>query len=281
MTHTRGAAETKRGSRPKKSGQGFTLIELIITTVIMAIIMIIVALMIIEYFKASEQASSLCFSAQLAKREAAIIDALDFSDPTLVNGYTSLISNYAGSRFDLRRTIAPGTRTPYGSIYLRPIKIELYPNGSSVATTMYNMYAMDVKTGAGSGGGALDQEIASLRVTVQSNGKKKNSLALDFQNVRTNGNITITALKMSCSAPMTVTSITMNGDIRWTGSVTVTNSPMTTFTLDNYYYIHSNSTYSGTKGGAIAFNNMPNTTYAAVVQFICSDGSGSTNTWTF
>ena len=89
----------------RSKGQGFTLIELIMTIVVLAIVMIPLGFMSMEYMQAIVHSRGLAVAEGLVKTEMAKINNLSYSDSTLEDGDDDTTSNYEGHSYDLRRTV--------------------------------------------------------------------------------------------------------------------------------------------------------------------------------
>lgn len=252
--------------------KGFTLIEVITAIVVISIIMIPVALIVMEYVRASSSEDAFAVARELANQEMVIVSDTEYSDPTLAIGYDHLTPNYMGYNFDLRRKV---TAAPIGGVWsssAKRVEVDLYPHGSSQSVANLFLEITDVEKGAGSAGGALGSECDSFNIS--GGALRRNDLyRATVQNVRTTGNITVTGFIIISSMDKTITSVNMGQDTKLQSSVTVPANTPTTVTLTKTFIINSGISYSGASGCTITFANAPNQAYSVSLRFIFSDGS--------
>jgi len=133
--------------------RSFTLIEIIITFVLVGIVMVPLGLMSLEYMRSIVFIRDSNVVEGLARLEMAKINNLDFSDITLVNGYDNTTSSYEGYDYDLRRTV---NDVAGWSSNLRQVQVRVFPSGeSSIHLINLITYVANVSFGAGSGGGGV------------------------------------------------------------------------------------------------------------------------------
>lgn len=127
----------------------FTLIELIITIVVLGIVMIPVGLMSMEYVRGIAYSRDLTVIEGLAKLEMSKINNLDYNDATLANGYNNTSTNYEDYPYDLRRTVEE-----IGGIKKVQVRVYLAGDGANQLINLIT-YLADVSFGAGSGGSKI------------------------------------------------------------------------------------------------------------------------------
>jgi prepilin-type N-terminal cleavage/methylation domain-containing protein len=85
---------------------GFTLIELIMTIVIMGIIVVASASSYRNLIERAFQSTDIVKAVNMARVESSVVNSISYSDATLSNGYNNLTSNYLSSGYDLRRQVS-------------------------------------------------------------------------------------------------------------------------------------------------------------------------------
>lgn len=259
-----------------KSSKGFTLIELIIAIVVIAIIMIPISLMLMEYVRAIAYADSLTVAANLAQRELGIINNLGYG--ALSN---ALFTNYAGYNFDLDRIVSyvSGTNNNLKMVRLRVFPHPMVSSGQLLDLVTY-VIGMNVGFGAGSSGGAAGSEGASL--SVSGGTLSRNSLNnVTLRNIRSNGNITMKGVIVSSTRNRTLNSITINGDSRISNSVAITSNP-TVVPFSRNFFMNYPIIYSGANGGQFNFAGGPNQPYTITIIFVFYDETQSAPyVWTY
>jgi len=248
---------------------GFTLIELIVTIVVLGLVMIPLGLMSIEYMGSIVYSRDSGVAEGLAKLEMSKVNNLAYSDASLADGYDSTTSSYEGYPYNLRRTV---NYVSGWSNNLKKVQVRVYPLGDST-NSLVNLitYVADASFGKGSEGGAVARggESDSL---VASGGSisGQNLQNVTLQNTGSSA-ITITGVIISFtgSGPggsgIKLKTITMDSVVRWSGNA----SSGDTITLTTNFTLSAGTTYSNT--GLFAFSK----TLASVssLVFIMSDGS--------
>ncbi|MFH1441895.1 MAG: prepilin-type N-terminal cleavage/methylation domain-containing protein [Candidatus Omnitrophota bacterium] len=243
--------------------RSFTLIELIMSVVIIAIVMIPVAFMSMEYIYAIQHSRQIAAAEGLAKVEMAKVNNLAYTDSTLADGYDNTTANYEGYPFNLRRTVS---YVSGWSNNLKQVQVRVYPS-LDATHFLVNLitYVANVTYGAGSGGTIPSGGMAdSLVVTGGSiSGTALQNVTL--QNTSTN-TITISEVIVTFTgeAGIKVQSVIMNTITRWTGNA---NSPRTAI-LSPTFTLSASTTYTNTG----FFNFSKNLSTVSVV-FVMSDGS--------
>ncbi len=139
----------------RKNGlkRSFTIIEMIITVVLIGIIMVPLGLMSIEYIRGIVFIRDSNVAENLARLEMAKVNNLDFSDVTLANGYDNTTNSYEGYGYDLRRTVDDVVGC---SGNLKQVQVRVFPSGeTSIHLVNLITYVANVSFGAGSGGGGV------------------------------------------------------------------------------------------------------------------------------
>ena len=244
--------------------KGFTLIELIMAIVVLAIVMIPLGAISIEYMRSVVYARELVVAEGLAKTEMAKINNLSYTDTTLEDGDDDTTTNYLGYAYDLRRTVS---FVPGWSNNLKQVKVMVYPTGTTVQLVELITYIANVSFGAGSGGGGggAGDEADSLVVTGGDINKKKlRRITLENTSADT---ITITGVTISFSGTgnIKLKNIIMNGAVRWSGTA----SSGSTITLDTSFTLAGGTVYPQTA----RFNFSKNLSSVSSLVFIMSDAT--------
>ncbi len=257
--------------------KGFTLIEVITSVVVIAIVMIPVTLISMEYVRSAAYADSLTMATNLVRMEMAVVNNLNYSNPTLADGYDNTSANYSGYKYDLRRTVnfVPGTANN-----VKSVRIRVYPNGSAEQLMETATYVMDIQYGMGSAGGTAGDEAVSF---LASGGTLTRSAlsGVVLQNTRLTGNITVTGVVITPTINKTISGITMGGESHLSTSVSLPANTATTVNFTKNFFMNSNILYSGADGGTFSFNST-NVTHTITIQFIFYDGTQSAPySWTY
>jgi len=221
--------------------RGFTLIELIMAIVVLAIVMIPLGVISLEYMRGVVYSRELVVAEGLAKTEMAIINNLSYTDATLEDGDDDTTTNYQGYAYDLRRTVS---FVPGWSNNLKQVNVRVYPTGTAVQVVELVTYIANVAFGHGSGGGGPGGggEADSLVVSAGTmDGKKLKNITLENTDADT---ITITGVTISFAGAggIKLKTITMNGIQRWSG----TENSGSTVTLDTSFALAAGTTYPNT-----------------------------------
>ncbi len=139
--------------------RGFTIIEIIITVVLVGLVLIPLGIMATEYIRGTFYSRDLGVAEGLAKDEISKVNNLDFNDPTLADGYDNITGSYQGYPYDLRRSVnyVPGTNNT-----LKQVQIRVYPAGDSTKQLVNIItFVANVSYGAGS---------SSKKITIPSGG---------------------------------------------------------------------------------------------------------------
>jgi len=245
-------------------GRGFTLIELIMAIVVLAIVMIPLGAISLEYMRGVVYSREMVITEGLAKTEMAKINNLSYTDTTLEDGDDDTTPNYLGYAYDLRRTVSFVTGW---SNNLKQVKVRVYPTGTTVQLVELVTYIANVSFGAGSGGGGVGGggHAGSLVVSGGSvSGKSLKDITLE----NTSGDtITITGVTISFSGTsgIKLKTITMNGIQRWSG----TENSGSTITLSTSFSLAASTTYPNTA----TFDFSKNLSSVSSLVFIMSDAT--------
>ncbi len=221
--------------------RSFTLIELIMAIVVLAIVMIPLGAISIENMRGVVYSQKLAVAEALAKTEMAKINNLSYTDTTLEDGDDDTTANYEGFAYDLRRTV---NFVPGWSSNLKEVRVRVYPTGTSEQLVELITYIANVSFGAGSaggGGGGGGDEADSLSVTGGNiNNRRLRRVTLENTSADT---ITITGVTISFSGGgIQLERIIINGAQRWNGS----ESSGSTITLDTSFVMAPETIYPQT-----------------------------------
>jgi len=128
---------------------GFTLIELIITIIVLGIVMIPLGFMSLEYVQGIAYSRESVIAKGLAETEMAKINNLSYSDVTLADGYDNTTSSYEGYAVDLNRKV---DYVAGSGNNLKKVEVSIYDSSTSTQLARLVTYAANVSFGAGSGG---------------------------------------------------------------------------------------------------------------------------------
>ncbi|MEW6101246.1 MAG: prepilin-type N-terminal cleavage/methylation domain-containing protein [Candidatus Omnitrophota bacterium] len=248
-----------------KNRSGFTLVELVITIVVLGIVMIPLGFMSMEYLRAIVYARNLTAAQNLAKVEMAKVNNLSFSDTTLADGYDTTISNYEGYSYDVRRTVNYAAGWDNN---LKQVRVRVYPAGETSAHLVDLItYVAAVSFGAGSAGGAVSGGGQADSLSV-SGGDISGSLLQNITLENTgSSSITITGVIITFSGQsgIKLSTITMDGTGRWSGNA----ASGSTITFDTNFTLSPSTAYSNT--GLFEFSK--NLSSVASLVFIMSDAT--------
>ncbi|MFH1762442.1 MAG: prepilin-type N-terminal cleavage/methylation domain-containing protein, partial [bacterium] len=133
--------------------KGFTLIELIISIVLMGIIISTIALTYNQLLKGIVKNIQISKAIGLSKTEISIVNNTAYDDPALANGYNNTITDYLGSGYDLNRSVSYVSGNDASAESLKKVTVKVFPAGSTSALISSNIYlAKNVTIGKGSGG---------------------------------------------------------------------------------------------------------------------------------
>ncbi|MFH1386496.1 MAG: prepilin-type N-terminal cleavage/methylation domain-containing protein [bacterium] len=116
-----------------KNRNGFTLIETIMSIVILGIIIIPIAAGYMQIVTALSRSSDLAKAVNISKLEFSIVNNIDYSDAALANGYNTLTSNYQNTGYDLRRQVSYEAGSDVSTQSLKGITVTIYRPGSSTS----------------------------------------------------------------------------------------------------------------------------------------------------
>lgn len=238
--------------------KGFTLIELITAIVLVAIIMIPVALIAMEYVRSVAYADSLTAAANLGQREMAIVNNLAYGTLASAN-----FQNYMGYNFDVARQVSPVTIG-------KKVIVTVYPHGSTEKVTELATYVMNVSFGLGGGSRA-----SYFAASGGSFGSPTNLSGITLQNISTTDSITMIGVILTLSKNNALSSVTMDGLARYTGSLPLQRNVATQVAFQSNFAMSANQTYSGAQGGSFVFNNSFVKNDTVTIIFLFSDGSQS------
>ena len=249
---------------------GFTLIEIIITIVVIAIFVSGAALVFHQIIEGSMFSGDLIEGLNLARREMSKVINLAYGDATLDDGYDTTTTNYDSSGYDLNRKvdIVAGT-----SDNLKKVEVTVYPTGKTNQLVKLATYVADVSFGPGSGGAApgSGQEADSLTVSGGTiSGKKLQNI--DMENTDATDDITLSQVTVSWTNsnpanPASLTTIEMDSSTRWSGSEATSG---TTIALTSTFTLSAATSYNNT--GKFTFSQNVS---SVTLTFIMSDASST------
>jgi type II secretory pathway pseudopilin PulG len=156
--------------RIRQSFWAFTLIEIIITIVLVGLALIPLGIMAVEYMRGIVYSRDLGVAEGLARDELAKVNNLPFTDPTLADGYDNTTSNYGGYPYDLRRSV----NYVSGNTALKQVQIRIYPTGDLNRHLVNTItYVANVSFGAGSGGELISVCLLSATPILMADGSSK------------------------------------------------------------------------------------------------------------
>ena len=243
--------------------KGFTLIELIMTIVVLGLIMIPLGFMSMEYVRSIVYSRDLGIAEGLARVEMSKINNLAYDNNTLEDGDDDTTSSYEGYHLDLNRKVDYVPDTDYG---LKKVEVSVYESGTTTQLVKVVSYIADVSFGPGSGGGAAGGgAAASLAV---SDGEIDGDVLVDVTLQNTSGDpITITGVTISFTGQsgIKLRTIEIDDEEKWSGNA----SSGATITLDTSFTLTANTTYE--EAGLFEFSK--DLTSVTSLIFIMSDAS--------
>ena len=211
--------------------RSFTLIELIMTFVVVGIVMVPLGLMCGEYIRGVVYSEDLTIGESLAMTELAKVNNLSYSDATLEDGDDDTYSNYEGYDINIRREVDYVAGT---SNNLKKVVVTAYEATTSAELLNLVTYIADVPFGPGSSGSDANiiGEASFLAVTGGAI-SAKTLRNIDMENTSTVDDITIDQVTVSWGGSNTLTTIIIDGVTRWSGSLSTsgTTIDITDFTL--------------------------------------------------
>ena len=250
------------------SMRGFTLIELVITILIISLFVAGIAMIMGQVVVGLAFSGDTVKALSLARLEMSRVNNLPYSDATLADGYNVTTTNYESSVYDLNRAVDYVAGT---SNNLKEVNVSVYLTGTADILSSLTTYVADIDFGPGSGGGSPGgggTEAGSLSASGGSiSAKLLQNVTL--ANTSTDSTITITGVTVTFtgSSGIKLKAIRMNGTDRWTGI----KSSGSTITLTSSFTLAIDTTYSNTA----KFTFSKNLSSASVI-FNMSDGSSTT-----
>lgn len=121
-----------------KAIKSFTLVELVMSVVVLSIISLPLSLLICRYVSSAYSGHSKMYAVNLARREAEVVCNIGFN--SLGEG-VSLFSQYEGFPYDIRRTVSYKEGGALSDESLKKIELEVFPEGETTGrlaeVTMY------------------------------------------------------------------------------------------------------------------------------------------------
>ncbi len=245
--------------------KAFTLIEIIITILIVAIFIAATALILQQAVTGLVFSSDTVKALNLARLEMSKINNLSYTDVTLVDGYNITIPGYEGSGYDLNRSVSHVADTNEA---IKKVVVSVYLAGTIDILSKLVTYAADIDFGPGSGGNTPGTEAGQANSLSVSGGTVSGKL---FQNVTLENTsadvITITAVAVSFAGQpgIKIKQVDMNGTTRWSG----TKLSGVLLSLNPSFSLSAYTTYSNTTH----FTFSKNLTSVTTIVFTMSDDS--------
>ena len=242
--------------------RGFTLIELVITILIISLFVAGIAMIMQQVVVDLAFSGDTVKALSLARLEMSKVNNLSYLDLTLA--YETI---YEGSAYDLNRTVDYVTDT---SNKLKEVNVSVYSTGTTDILSSLTTYVADVTFGPGSGGsspggGGLEADSLSA-----SGGIVKNKVLskVTLTNTSTDSTITITGVTVTFTGASNIKlkKIRMNGTHRWTG----TENSGSIITLTSSFTLAIDTTYSKTAKFTFSKNLS-----SVTITFHMSDGSST------
>ena len=122
---------------------GFTLVELVMTIVVVAIVAIPLSLLLFEHTEGTVQSSDRTMALNLARLEMEKVNNLAYA-----NIVTASFSNYQGYSFDVDRTVSFVQGTSLTAESLKQVKVDVKRTGSAtILATLVTYTARNVAYG--------------------------------------------------------------------------------------------------------------------------------------
>ena len=253
--------------------EGFTLIEIIISIVLMGIILGTLALGYRQLVKAIFVNQDISEAICLSRMEMAMIDNLNYSDATLAHGYDNITANYNSSGYDLNRSVSYAAGNDASAESLKKITVKIVPSGGSftsdVLITSIIYRAKNVTIGGGSGGGGGATEANNLNFSSPTFSSRK-ILNFTLENQAASNSITITHVYVDWSP---VSGNTLNR-IRLFNSWVLSSGTYSSGTTFDVVDTIISASASSSQNQLTFNNNFPSsTTITFNINFTMSDGS--------
>ena len=114
-----------------KQRKAYTLIEIIISIVILGIVIVPIAASYQQITVGLARSSDLSKAVRLSELEFSISNTIPYNDATLAGGYNNLTANYQGSGYDLRRQVAYEAGSDVTTQSLKGITVTVYKGESA------------------------------------------------------------------------------------------------------------------------------------------------------
>lgn len=191
--------------------EAYSLMEMVVTIIVASIGILGIVLLLKQDVTSTRLSSNMAQAQGLIRLELAKINALDYDDATLADGYNNTTSNYEGSVLDLNRQVSYVFGNDSTAESLKEIEITVAPHGGSMSTDkLANLitYRVD-NVEFGSGESAIIQADYLDFVTAAAKYISKGRILrdLDYTNTHASVDITITHMRIAW-APDTGQNIT-------------------------------------------------------------------------
>jgi len=190
--------------------RGFSLIEIIITILIIAIFVSVIASVFQEIVKGLGFSGDTVKALSLARLELSKVNNLKFTDSTLADGYNNTTSNYESSSYDLNRAVSI---VPSTSNNLKKVIVSVYSATTTNILAKLATYVADINFGSGS-----ETQADGLAVT-SGDINNKRLRRIDFENT-SDEDITMTGVTITFTGNggIRLKRIKMDGSIVWNGN---------------------------------------------------------------
>jgi len=247
--------------------RGYTLIELIVSIVVLSIAITGIALLFLGDTEVSIYSKDLIQAENLARLEATKVENLSFSDVTLASGYNNTTTAYEGYPLDLNRQVAIVAGT---SDNLKKVTISVYPTGTTEPLISVITYKANVAYGSGSGGGAPSTGGQADSLSVSGGTiSGKNLSGITMENIGIDS-ITVTKafVTFTGASGIKLKTINMDGAEKWAGTA----SSGVEITLDTTFVMSGSTSY-----GSCSFTFSKNVSTVTVSYYEFSDASQSSS----
>jgi len=253
--------------------KGFSLIEIIITILIISIFVSVMASVFQEIVKGLGFSGDTVKALSLARLELSKVNNLTFSDTTLADGYNNTTSDYESSSYDLNRAVSI---VPSTSSNLKKVIVSVYPSVTTTVLAKLVTYVADIDFGPGSSGSSPGSETQADSLTVTSGTIKKKDLKdIVLSNGSTTDAITWTKVNLTFTGTVELKKIKQHKTTLWSGTA----SSGDTITLSSSLAIPASDSKNKVK---FTFNSNVSTVHINYFEFSDAsqaDNSGSGWSW--
>ena len=131
-------------SKEKSSRSGFTLIELIMTIVIIGIVALPLSLLLVRHIESTFRSSDSVMALNLARFEMERVSLMSYS-----NVVTAALPNYQGYNYNVARTVTEVITSPPFGPARKTIRVDVRKTGSSAVLVSLVTYRAKNNVGYG------------------------------------------------------------------------------------------------------------------------------------